>query len=343
MRVLIASDDLQLTTSQIAAYEACDCEVTVGVKHLYSQTSAFDIVHIHWPEELVGWAPPSSASLERLSAALDWWRDRSRIVATAHNLMPHRAHEHHLDRDLFLSVYSAADLIGHFSNYSRDSFVRQFPDIPVEKHHVHAPFLFPQMLQHSIGRAAARKQVGVRGEDFAVLIFGALRDPEEFRLVRGAIKKASSNALVTLFATHLGIADRWRRLKHRFEMESWRWSGALRTFERPVPDGPTAWLFEAADAVLIPRFGRHLNSGVTSLAMTFGTPLVVPSYGAYTEHLGGSRNAFYEPRNSASMAGAINCLARADGSQVRADNARIAQGWGWDKSVTVYLEARPKR
>ena len=76
----------------------------------------------------------------------------------------------------------------------------------------------------------------------------------------------------------------------------------MQIFNGYIADADVTALFEAAGAVLIPRLGRHLNSGIVSLAVSLGTPIVAPRYGAYLEHLGLTPNALYKPGDGVAMA-----------------------------------------
>src|SRR5215471_7496887 len=93
MRILVASDDLSFNPALVAAYLARGHKVTTGVSNFALRLGDYDIVHLHWPEELVGFGV-NAADAGRTVQALDdlnWWATRAVIVTTVHNLVPHAA------------------------------------------------------------------------------------------------------------------------------------------------------------------------------------------------------------------------------------------------------------
>jgi glycosyltransferase involved in cell wall biosynthesis len=340
-RILVATNDETFTQSLVSTYLAAGCDVVTGAANLYYRSAAFDLIHLHWPEELIGWRMPDAAALERLRDALSWWRTRCGIVATVHNLRPHRQLRHPLDYDLYRIVYEFAGIIGHFSEYSRQRVSFDFPEIPADRHAVHRPFLFPHLLERQVGRAAARRHLKLEAGDFAVLAFGAMRSRAELDLTTAALRRCSAERLKILFAARFDPGTGVGRALHRLRMDMWRRARNARLLTGYIDDAEAATLFEAADVLVVPRFGEHLNSGLVSLAVTFGTPIVAPCYGAYEEHLRASSNELYEPGDAGALARALERIAAKTREVAVASNAALASQWGWDKSVPIYLAARP--
>ena len=339
MRVLIASNDPALIPSQFQAYSTLGWEVATGVPSFYCCATPYELVHLHWPEELIGWRLPTDGALEKLGETLRWWQNHARIVATVHNLLPHRASEHPLDRRLYETVYSAADLIGHFSQYSLENVQAFFPNAAASKHVVHPPHLYAHMRQFSVGRECARRRFNLAAGQFAILVFGALRNQSEFNLVMRSLALCDISNLRILFAGRLAVTTTWKRTLRNLRMEWFRRTASVQIFNGFIADAEATAMFEAADVVLIPRSVHHLNSGVVSLAMALGTPIVAPDYGVFTEHLGGTANELYQPDNHRAMAAAIGEIAKRDRAEISAANASCALSWGWDKSVVCYSQA----
>jgi glycosyltransferase involved in cell wall biosynthesis len=339
MRVLIASDDLALVPSQAQAYSTLGWEVATGVPNFYCCAAPYELIHLHWPEELIGWQLSTDGALKKLTETLRWWKERARIVATVHNLMPHRASEHPLDWRLYETVYSAADLIGHFSKYSLESVRTLFPDVSDSKHVVHPPLLYVHMRQFSVGRERARRRFNLTASQFAILVFGALRKQSDFNLVMRCLASSDISNLRILFHGRFVLTTRWRLMLRRLWMQWLRRTRSVQVFNGFIADAEATAMFEAADVVLIPRSGRQLNSGVVSLAMALGTPIVAPRFGTFVEHLGETMNVLYRPGDHRAMAAAIREIAKRDRTEISVANAVIALSWGWDKSVCYYTQA----
>ena len=336
MRVLIASSDPGLVPSHVQAYLTLGWEVTTGVSSFYCRATPYDLIHLHWPEELIGWQLPTYEAIKKLADTLRWWQKHARIVATVHNLLPHRACEHPLDWRLYETVYSAANLIGHFSNYSLDSVRALFPNVAAAKHVVHPPFLHPHMQELSVGRDRARSHFNLADSQFVILAFGQLRNQSEVGLVMRSLTLCDVSNLCILFAGRLAPTSIWQRVQFNLRMKWLRRSASVQIFHGYIADAEATAMFEAANLVLIPRSGRHLNSGVVSLAMSLGTPIVAPEYGAFAEHLRETMNVLYQSGNHRAMATAIEEIAQLDRAEISASNSSRALNWGWDKSVSWY-------
>ena len=306
---------------------------------MHRRADPYDLIHLHWPEELIRWRLPTDDALKHLDETLHWWQQRARLVATVHNILPHRDSEHALDRRLYEIVYSAADLIGHFSNYSLDSVRGLFPNVVASKHAVHPPFLYAHMRQFSIGRDRARRRFNLTDHQFAILVFGALRSEAEFNLVMHSLASCQVSNMNILFAARFVPSTRLKRILRDVRMEWMRRTASAQTFQGFIADAEATAMFEAADVVLIPRLSRHLNSGVASLAMSLGTPIVAPAYGAFVEHLGETSNVLYQPGSHLAMAAAIREISKRDRSAIFDANSRRALDWGWDKSISCYIGA----
>jgi glycosyltransferase involved in cell wall biosynthesis len=341
MRVLVATDHVGFRTGLSAEYHRIGFEVQLGTAALFQRDQCFDIIHCHWPEELCDWrTPPDPGQAQRIIDALDWWRGRAQLVCSVHNLLPHAVTPDDTETlAYYRAFYERMHHIGHFSETSRDRVVEAFPESAGKRHFVHGLNLFDDVKALSPGRAAARKALGLGPEDFAVLAFGQLRTGDEMALIRRGLEQVKKVSPVVLFCARPTWPYRpLTRALARFRHALWCLRHARRWLRGYVDDRLTAILFEAADALIIPRFGRHLNSGLLPLAMTFGTPMAAPDYGIYREYLSSSENELYRPADAAALGRAIERLSNRSGEQVRASNLALAADWGWRSIVERIVE-----
>jgi glycosyltransferase involved in cell wall biosynthesis len=130
----------------------------------------------------------------------------------------------------------------------------------------------------------------------------------------------------------------WVRRYRRWSWSAWLKRQRAAEVHGYLPDDEVHWLFDAADAVIVPRL-KDLSSGIPSLAMTFGKLVIAPRHGAFPDYLAGSPNLLYESGDCASLARAIETAATLDRDAIGRENRRIADGWNWDKIVVDCLEA----
>lgn len=336
MRILVASNDLTFNPSLIAAYRAAGHEVHAGVPNLMLGLGDYDVIHFHWPEELVGFGANSAdlAKTQPVLDCIDQWSRCAVLVATVHNLVPHSTQR--LDgpeASFFDKFYSRMDLICHFSDYSRARYIETFPNLPVAAQLVHGLNSFEHLLPLAQGTRAARKALGLPEGHCVFSVIGALRKPEELSLLRHGWSQARLNHANLLFAAtppwhemrlHHRVID---KLMHR----GWlRANPLVRVMRGNLDDKALVRVVEASDALIVPRFGLHLNSGLVPLALTFGTAVIAPDYGLCRERLPASANSLYAAGDPTALAQALRRQAMLDPVKVRQENVefiRSAGGW----------------
>jgi beta-1,4-mannosyltransferase len=181
-------------------------------------------------------------------------------------------------------------------------------------------------------RSTARSSLGIGENSFAISTFGNFRTQSEVSLVHKAINYLDLQNSKIVFAGRLPWYNRrWQRVYTRMLHRQWAARHKVIELSGYTDDSQTVALFQAADVMIVPRFGRHLNSGILALAMTFGTPVVAPDYSVFRELLEGSDNEFYEPRNSKAMADAIMRISQKGAEKIRNSNLNRFSTWGWDR------------
>ncbi len=342
MKVLVATNDLTFSVALSSEYLRRGFDVHVGVTNFFRREQDFDLIHFQWPEELVNWVIPTTPQNEKLAMdCLDWWKSKSTLVCTVHNLLPHAtSSERGADYQLYTKFYAHMDHIGHFSNSSLTAVRALFPDIPASRHFVHGMNSFENLKKLAGTRESTRSSFGISGNSFAISTYGNFRTQIEVELVHEAINQLGIEGSRIIFAGRLPWVNRrlnraYKQFQHR------RWTQRHGAVQLPgyIDDPQTVALFQAADAMIIPRSGQHLNSGILTLAMTFGTPVVAPDYGVFTELLNGSENELYEPGNARALASAITRLSQKQAEDVRRSNLLRFKDWGW-QNITDCLIAR---
>ena len=339
MNVLVATEDLTFSVSLSLAYKTAGHAVSAGLPELHLGLRDFDLIHFHWPEELTQWeVPPLRPLVDRLFARLDALKPATRMVCTVHNLLPH-ADAGPVSWDYYNRFYQRMDRIGHFSQSSLDAVRAKFPAIAAEKHFIHGMNDFANLKVHATGQAAARLALAIAPDALVVAAVGQIRSLDELALLSAALVKTNAPNLHILRAFRPpaagGIASRVRR-KRLMQSFDRRPGTRLEGF---LEDADLVAVCEAADIIVIPRMENQLNSGVLPLAMTFGTGIVAPDRGVFSETLGTSMNELYVPGDAAGLASAIARLAAKDKAQVRASNLALSTGWGWRHGVERIMAA----
>ena len=74
-------------------------------KSLNEDIFEYDLILIHWPEQLFGWKEPTDDQIDFLKLKLKIWAKHVKIVYVVHNLRPHKKNSTRFERlyDLILS------------------------------------------------------------------------------------------------------------------------------------------------------------------------------------------------------------------------------------------------
>lgn len=262
-----------------------------GWAALYWPKPNWDVVHIQWPEALVGWKAPNPTQIETLQSALQRARRYAGIVVTVHN---YQAQDRMgaLGPQLYEAVYRNADAFVHLGRSSLEWFLatNQRSDPSIHEVIEHGDYRFYDRLTPDdalVPRAATRTK--------NFLVFGAIRRKEEMLLAQNAFEVARLPSAKLIFAGKLELDAR---------MDNVSANPNIVRHHKRVPDSQVKPLFHASKFVFIPRGGR-LNSGVIALAFTFGIPVIAPHEGVIGEIVEAVENISFVPGDQSSAAEAL--------------------------------------
>lgn len=336
MKILVASNDQSFNVSMCRAYKSLGHSVTCGSSEFWMCLNDFDLLHLHWPEELLGWNFADAKLMDRVLANLDKWRQTAKLICTVHNDLPH-GHQTPAMASFYQKFYDRMDLIGHFTEVSSAIVMARFPEIEAARHIVHGMNDYDHVRPLAMDRSEAREMLGLPMDSCVIGVIGQLRTKAELDLLTAGLAAADRRILFAarrppprnMFERSFGPRSfaRWRRRNDVMQLEGY------------IEDREVVAIMQGCDAIVIPRCHGELNSGILPFAMTFGTPLIVPDFGTFSGLLGNSLNKFYKSGDPVSMSAAIAAVQRSDCEAIRRDNLRIVSEWGWDKALPRLLQA----
>lgn len=344
-RALIASNVSDAVRNFCEGYKALNYEAVAGRINFDLEIIDADVVHILWPEELVNWqTPPTEGEIDALQRRLDRWAKRSKLIFTVNNLYPHGHYGNPFFHRLYSAVFERADVIHHFGRMSKSMVCAEYPAIADRNHVVRVGFNYERLLAEDPprDRNRARAALGFKDDELVFLTFGAIRTWEEAKCLMRGFDGANISTKRLLMCSRLdpggsGLVSRVRR----WYWDAWSRRSNITRMPGYVPESKLLDIFDAADAILTVR-QSNLNSGIVSLAMTLGRPVVAPNGGTMAEFVAGTDNPIYNAESEQDLARAMERIATADREAIGAANARIASGWGWQAIISTCLEALPQ-
>jgi hypothetical protein len=354
MRVLTANIPLpqnRFLTDLNAALET-HARLTHDEQRFWSRQGDFDVVHLHFPEYMTFAHEQAYESelpdelIRQTEDCLHWWGQRARLVITRHVLLPHDALRNPQWEKMYEAVYRHVHAVVHFASASIDEFRERYGEtkfVHGEPIHAVIPHHNYTSLANKVSREDARKQLGIALDRKVMLVFGAIRNIEESRLILNtfhSLRIPRKLLLVSRWKEQLAKV-RWIRLKY--------WLRDLnRLYYRLHPqyhfnygfveEADTQLWLNAADVLFIPRL-KVLNSGNITLGMTFGKVVVGPDSWDVGQLLRESGNPVFDPDRpeSATLAVEEGFRLAAEGSRGPANQKLALNEWSVQRCAEQYL------
>jgi glycosyltransferase involved in cell wall biosynthesis len=266
------------------------------------------ILHVHWTSAIVARAPGTFSAYRRFDKFRQGINDfRSRggqVLWTVHNLLPHDVRHRTLEEELFRFLARTADRI-HVLGPATAAAAADLGGLPVDRVTVLEHSSYHGVYPDFIGRAEARRRLGLAPEDRAVLIFGEIRPYKGLDLLLDAFRAAA------------GTDPRWRLLvagglgatpADDPVLEQCRADPRVIThFDRVADSEVQVWL-RATDLVVLP-YRDIVNSGTLHLALTFGRPVIAPRAGEVARLLASEWAVGFAPGDVADLTRALQTAA----------------------------------
>lgn len=356
MRVLVAQIPMPANRylADLNNELATCCELVHGSDEFWDMRGVYDIVHLHFPEYLtydlqdacrLGLTDEMIAETEK---RLHWWSRHSRLVFTRHNIRPHHASSDPRWEKMYEMVCRYASGVAHFAQASMDEFRSRYAG--TRWFHVREPLhrIIPHhnytSLPNAGGREDARRRLGIDRNARVVLVFGAVRNEAEKRLIWRMFKglRAPGKLLLATRWHETPANVSWIRLKYWIrDLTRWwyHWHPSYHLGYGFVAEAETQYYLNAADVLFIPRFSA-LNSGNVALGMTFGRVVVGPDCGNIGEILSATGNPVYDPaRPETAVTSVMDGLRLArEGKMGPANQTLALQQWQPARCAREYME-----
>jgi beta-1,4-mannosyltransferase len=307
------------------------------------------VVHLHWLNQVLAKAQTpveAAAAVGEHTRLLDELKGRgARLVWTVHNVLPHETRFEEQEVALRRDVLERADLVHVMSPRTPEllaGWLALPPDRLYRCPHPGYQGVYPDW----ISRAEARRRLRIPDGALALLLTGALKPYKGLNDLLDALDEVNARrpgSVVLVAAGRPDAAPETTAFIFRAAAHP-----AVRLLPGPVVDADVQVLMRGADVVALP-YRRSLNSGVLALALTFGTPVLLPSTSGSAELVADGAGLVYDPGPDGALADAVEaCLSwdldAASAAAARAgasiDRAMIGRRYAADLRTWVETGAR---
>ncbi len=259
-----------------------------------------------------------------------------RLLLTVHNV---ELHEHGLfDRIVRRLVFALAHSFVVHCEENRQQLARDM-GIPLGRIHVMPIPVYDQYCDPDLTQEEARQHIGLHPDRTAFLLFGNMRDYKGvdvfLRAFAGLSDEQRQNAVVLIVGQTWGhLAEQYDALIDELGLQD----HVVKQYDY-VPMTEVKHYFTACDAVALPYKEFAAQSGVGSLVLAFGKPLLVTRVGGLPD-LVKRPEGIVEPNDLESLRQGIARLL--DNPELRqqmaADSQEIANQRSWDAAAARTLE-----
>ncbi len=355
MRLLVANIPLPQNRFLVDLNAALSkrVDLTHDEKMFWNKQGEFDVIHLHFPEymtfeherQYVGGL--SDELIAATEERLKFWGQRAKLVITRHVLLPHDALKDPQWEKMYEAVYRHVHGVVHFAQASVDEFKQRYANtgfVHGQPEHAIVPHHNYSSLPNVVSREEARERLGISSHSQVMLVFGAIRNPEERDLILKTFQGLRTKRKVLLVSRWKETLAKvsWIRLKYWLRDLNrlyYRLHPSYKFNYGFVEEEDTQLYLNAADVLLIPRL-KVLNSGNITLGMTFGKVVVGPDSWDVGELLRETGNPVFDPDHPDTAIAAVEQGLRlaAEGHIGPANQKLALEQWSAEQCGERYFE-----
>lgn len=302
MRILIVydenhADNLFVPTLK-SALSSLGLDVTCSVDEFWNSKEYYDVIHLQWPEELIGWTFQSESRLCDIQDRFDYLKELGcKFIYTRHNSVPH--YQSDILKSAYLLFERISDLIVHMGEYSMNEIKSIYP----QKLHIVIPHhIYEGYYNDSVSRDESINRLSIPNGNIVITAFGKFRNKKEILMTLFSfigIKSFKIRLLAPrMLPVGLGILT-------PLVLKLLNMLGIYTSTNATiVPNEDLPYYFSAADIVFIQRI-NILNSGNVPMAFMFKKIVVGPDVGNVGEMLRITGNPVFTPHSIRSVVKAI--------------------------------------
>jgi D-inositol-3-phosphate glycosyltransferase len=227
-----------------------------------------------------------------------------KVVLTAHNVNAGRrdSRDSWLNRTTLKCQYKLADHIFVHTKKMKHELVCEF-DVEANKITV-IPYGINNAVPFSeLTRKEARRKLGLRNDEKAILFFGAIKQYKGLDDLVAAFQQIAARGdyrLIIAGERKKGYEEYWQSIQQMIQRDPSR-EKVLQKIEF-IPDSEIEIYFRAADVAVLP-YTEIFQSGILFLAYAYGLPVIATDVGSFSEDIvEGKTGLICKPRDPGDLA-----------------------------------------
>lgn len=184
-----------------------------------------------------------------------------------------------------------------------------------------------------IDTAAARRELGIDTDRKTLLFFGLIRDYKGLDLLIDAVDRLDESYRLIIAGESYGSFD-----KYAARIQKMKHPEKVNVFNRYIEDHEVPLFFSAADVCVLP-YRSATQSGITSIACHFETPLIATNTGGLSESIEKQGTGLMVPEiTPASIADTISLFYRNDIESFKSNIRKEKKALSWNAFAKSLIE-----
>jgi len=219
----------------------------------------------------------------------------TRIVYTAHNVLPHEVTK--FDRFRAKILYKSVAVIIVHSNFIREKLIKEFPANAAKIHIVPHGNFDNYLPKEVLTKEEARSVFGLSINEKVILFFGYIREYKGLDLLIEAFELvAEKNNNITLIIAGAPVnTELLKKYEHQILKSKFR--ERIIYHLNFIPSDKIPVYFESSDVVILP-YKSIDHSGIIHLAYSFSKPVIATDVGDFSENIEHNKSGKILERNT---------------------------------------------
>jgi hypothetical protein len=339
------------------AYQRNGHNVILGVNNFLYSNFMPDLVHLQWPEALYKWNSRPSEEDKKLqilqNSLTKYSINNAFIVTTIHNVLPHDNYSAFY-KNVYKTIINYSDLLIHHGKASI-SILKNFYSNSINKRHIvcpHGPYPYEY-----VNSNRARLYYKIPESKYVFLNFGLQRPYKGGDFINNVFDNWKSEAFLFTIGPKIYLKKKGtslEKLKVIFKKQiafhfgdiKYCFSKNKKTVFKSVPQSEIPRIIAASDIFFLGH-RNGLNSGLLSLAASYGKPVVFPDLGNFKEQLNGwPWQISYKAGNIQSaifsLEAIIDKVIKYEPGKIVFDNTEWLKNNSWDEHVQKIINEKYK-